>query len=152
MDIVGDKSITKLTREDIILFRDWWIKRIKSGMSANSANKDLVFVKNIIETLNENLNLEINTSHLFRKITIKEHHKQKRRPFTTDHIINNLLNPNKLQGLNNEGKYFLMVMSETRARMGEILGLLPEDICLDAEVPHINIIARPNRPLKTPYS
>ena len=43
-------------------------------------------------------------------------------------------------------------MSETGARPSELVGLLPDDIVLDADIPHISITDRKERPLKNPYS
>jgi len=48
--------------------------------------------------------------------------------------------------------HFTYILSETGARPSEIVGLLPEDIKLDAEIPHISITDRRERPLKTTHS
>lgn len=152
IDVVGNKSVTKLTRDDVIKFRDWWLVRIKEGnMSTETANKDFIHVKDIIETVAENLRLQIDTKHLFKKIILKDRFATKRLPLTTQEITDILESP-KLVRLNLEARLFLHVAAETGARPAEIVGLLPEDIHLDCEVPYISVKDRPGRPLKTAHS
>ncbi len=54
--------------------------------------------------------------------------------------------------MNAEGRWFLQIAAETGARPSEIVGLLPEDIFLNAPVPYIAIMDRKGRPLKTKHS
>jgi integrase len=151
--VAGDIVVTNISRDDILQFRDWWVSRIEhEKMSAATANKDLIHLKNIIETVNENMGLGLDTPHLFRKITLQDRFTQARVPFETAFIRDELLNHEKLAGLNDQAKWFLFAMAETGARISELTGLRPQDIVLDAEVPHISIVDRPDKPLKTPHS
>ncbi|MPT33863.1 MAG: hypothetical protein E2604_01940, partial [Flavobacterium sp.] len=95
--------------------------------------------------------LELDISHMFKKIMLETRFKQARLPFSTEQILT-ILKSEKLQNMNEEARYFLFAASETGARPSEIVGLLPEDIKLDAEIPHISITDRKERPLKTPHS
>jgi integrase len=67
-------------------------------------------------------------------------------------LRNRILVPSALSGLNEQARWFFYAMSETGARISELTGLQPEDIVLDAAIPHISIKDRPGRPLKTPQS
>lgn len=68
--VVGDKAITEIGREDIVAFRDWWIGRVEDEKKdISTANKDLIHLKNIMETVAENDRLPVDTGYLFRKIT-----------------------------------------------------------------------------------
>ena len=51
MKVVGDKFLHQVSRADILKFRSWWNDRIKNGLSADSANKQLRFVKDILQTV-----------------------------------------------------------------------------------------------------
>lgn len=152
VEVVGNKAVVHITRDDVIKFRDWWLTKIKSSnMSMETANKDFIHVKNILETVAENLQLQIDTRQLFKKIVLKDRFANKRLPLSSLEIINILESP-ALMNLNKEARLFLHVAAETGARPAEIIGLLPEDIHLDCEVPYISIKDRPNRPLKTAHS
>lgn len=138
--LLGNKPLSDLTRDDVINFRDWWITNIQEeGYVAASANKDLVHVKNIIETVNDNLKLNLDTTHLFKKITLDENDSQTRPPFTTNHILEILLVENHLSELTSDEKWFLYAMAETGARDSELINLTEKHIFLNDEIPHIFI-------------
>ncbi|MBE7172494.1 MAG: tyrosine-type recombinase/integrase [Williamsia sp.] len=150
--VIGNKDLKAITREDILAFRDWWLGRIQQdGKNPGSANKDFIHFKNVLETVSDNMKLSLDTPYLFKKIVLKTRFKQTRRPFSTDQIIK-ILESDKLNNLNSEAKWFLYAAAETGARPSEIVGLLPEDIKLNADIPHICIMDRKERTLKTPHS
>ena len=42
IEVVGDKDIAKITRDDMLDFRQWWAERLEvEELTSNSANKDL---------------------------------------------------------------------------------------------------------------
>lgn len=150
--VIGDKDLKAVTREDILAFKDWWIGRIQQEqMNVNSANKDFINVKTILETVSDNLKFELDIKHLFKKIVLKSRVKKKRPPFTTEQIIS-ILESERLHGLNDEAKWVLFAAAETGARPSELVNLLPQDIRLAAAVPHIAITDREDCELKTTYS
>ena len=150
--VIGDKDIKKITRDDIIQFKDWWIDRIQNdGLSTATASKDLVHIKNILETVSDNMKLGIDVQHLFKKLIFKKRKSKARLPLTTQEILA-ILHSDKLKGLNDECRWFLHVAAETGARPSEIVGLLPEDIRLNDPVPHMKIVERDKRALKTEHS
>jgi len=151
--IVGNKNVTDLSRDDLLLFRNWWFERIENkNMTTNSANKDITFCKVIIETVNDNLKLNLDILHLFKKLSFeKDDHEAKRLPFETGYITNVLLNPIHLEGLEEQAKSILFAFAETGAGIAELSGLMPEDIRLDDAVPHIAITPRKHTGLKTKY-
>jgi integrase len=152
INCTGNKPINELTREDTLKFRDWWIERVdKEGKSSGSANKDFIYVKVIITTVAENLKLDIDTIHLFKKLALVKDDGRKRLPFESSYIVNTLLNPANLKGLNSQARWFLHAFAETGAGLAELTGLLPEDIVLDHEIPHIKIVPRAKKALKTKF-
>jgi integrase len=152
IDCVGNKEFSSLNRDDILKFRDWWIGRVKSGNAiAGTANKNLINVKNIIETVNDNLGTKLDTQQLFKKLLLPSDNDGQRLPFTTDYILSTLLKPESLSGLNEQARWVLHAIAETGAGISEQVGLMAEDIVLDHDIPHIIIRPRKNKSLKTAY-
>jgi len=152
IDCVGNKEIKAITKDDIIKYRDWWISRVElENMDARTANRNLIHVKSIITTVNEHMNLTLDTDKLFRKITLKTAEEEKRHPFETNYIVSTLLDPEQLNGLNPQAKMVLYAMSETGASVSELVGLLPENIHLECEIPYIEIVPHKKKILKTKY-
>lgn len=150
--VVDNKKLVNITREDIIDFRDWWIIRVQDDdLSPDTANKDFIHLKGVLEAVSEHEKLGLNTEHLFRKVKLESRFQQIREPFT-DEQIKAILESPKLANTHEECRLLLFTMSETGARPSELAGLLPEDIRLKASVPHIAITDRKNRPLKTKHS
>jgi integrase len=147
---VGDKPFKSISRDDLIRYRDWWINRVENGDAVSAtANKNIISLKVMIKSVNLSLQAGLDTTHLFQDIQLLDKSPGKRLPFTTDYICNVLLNDDSLKGLNDQAKYVLYAMSETGAGASELAGLLPEDICLDHEIPHIVIKPQKKKQLKT---
>lgn len=153
VQIIGDKAMHEVSRDDMIKFRDWWIDRIQEedGYAPNSANKNFFALKNIFETVSDNLGLGLKTDFLFQKLKLEEDWETKRRSFETDYIRNILLNPENLAGLNDQARAALYAIAETGAGPAEQVGLEPQNIHLDADIPYIEIVPGKNKALKTRY-
>lgn len=152
VSLVGNKELIQINKDDILVFRDWWIERIqKENKNPSSANKDFIHLKDVLRTISEYERIDLDIDYLFKKIMLETRFKQARLPFTSEQIIS-ILQSEKLQNINEEARWFLHVAAETGARPSEIVGLLPEDIKLESEIPHISITDRKERPLKTPHS
>lgn len=152
ISVIGNKPITEITREDLLKFRDWWLNRLqRENMVANSANKNFIHIKVIIETVSDNLNLKIDIQHLFRKLVLSEDDEKKRLSFETDYIRNTLLNPENLSGLSSQAKAALYAFAETGAGISELVGLSPNDICINASISHIILRPQEKKALKTKY-
>lgn len=150
--VAGNKNITDYTRDDLILLKDWWIERIQEeGKKPASANKDFTHLKSVFECLNDSMALGIKIDILFKKIVFRAKYKKSRLPFTTEEILGILDNP-KLNRMKAKHKWVVWALAETGMRPTEVAGLLPEDIRLDAEIPHVRIVDRTDRNLKTENS
>lgn len=135
----------------MLLFREWWMERIDKDYTASTANKNIVLVKSILESVNDNLKLNLDIQHLFRKMLLADDDQPRRLPFETNYIRDTLLNPSKLTGLNHQAKWVLHAIAETGTGFSELVGLIPEDIVLDHDIPHILIVPRHKKALKTKY-
>lgn len=152
IQLIGNKPLTEITREDIQKFRDWWIERIKNdGLSVDSANKQIIFAKAMLEFVNDDLRLGIDIQHLFKKMVLNKEDENRRLPFPSEFIVTNILSSTALADLNDEARWSVFAFAETGAGVNELTGLLPEDIVLDTEIPFIHIRPRQGRSLKTKY-
>lgn len=152
LDSVGNKVAKDFTREDMIKYRDWWIGRIEQDAVATAtANKNLITVATIIKSVNKSVQLKLDPTHIFEGMLLPEDSKTQRLPFTTDFIRNDLLNNEKLKRLNAQASWVLHAMAETGAGVSELVGILPEEIILDDNIPHIIIAPRHKKALKTKY-
>ncbi len=137
---IGDKPLSHISTDDMLDFRQWWVERIaEKGLTANSANKDLIHIGSILKTVNnmKRLGLILPLSGL----SLKEVGQQVRPPFSDIWIRDKLLALGALRGLNTEARCILLGMINTGYRPSEGAALLPAHIRLDHKVPHISIEA-----------
>ncbi|WP_411838701.1 DUF6538 domain-containing protein [Paracoccus sp. ME4] len=150
IDIAGDIPLASITRDHMLDFRQWWWERIRDeGMTANSANKDISALVNILRTVNEMKRLRVDLP--VGKLAFSEGEQNTRLPFSNDWIRTVLLKPGVLDGLNDQARDILLALINTGCRPAEIAGLRPHHILLGHKVPHISI-EPDGRTLKTVYS
>ena len=54
IDLLGDKKIHNITRDDMLDFREWWYDRIEGEeLTANSGNKDFTHLGQVLRVVNE---------------------------------------------------------------------------------------------------
>lgn len=134
----GDKAISDISGDDMLDFRQYWLERMEiEGLSANSANKDLIHLGDILKNVNrlKRLGLVLPLTDL----SFKEGEAKQRPPFSDSWISDRLLAPGALDGLNDEARGLLLAMINTGARPSELAALTAEQIKLAADVPHISI-------------
>ncbi len=148
--VVGDKEIANITRDDMLDFRQHWLDRIEAGeVTANSANKDLIHLGDVLKTVNtmKRLGLVLPLGEL----SFKEGEKLTRPPFSEEWIRTRLLASGALDGLNGQASALLLGMINTGYRPSEGAALTVDTIRLDCDVPHISIEAE-GRQLKSHYA
>lgn len=146
---IGDKSLKDISRSDILEFRRWWMDRIENGeVTASTANKKMMQVKDILHVVSINHEIDIDFDVLFAKVRFKVVEKS-RPPFEEEYVQNVLLSSKSLENLNDEARLLVFAMADTGARESELIGLTEEDIILDEPIPYIWIRARENKALKT---
>ena len=145
--LIGDKEFAKITRDDALKFRSWWLDRVEcDGLTPNSANKDLVHLRSVLETVNELLGMGLKLP--FDKLSLKDDERPNRPSFSKNWIQEKLLAKGALDGMNLQARVVFLTMINTGARPSEIANLRPEHIHLESEYPHINI-NEINRELKS---
>ena len=149
IDVIGDKPIDQITRDDMLDFRQYWLERIETeGLTANSANKDLIHLGDILKTINRMKRLGLDLP--LGELSFREGEKRSRPPFSDIWIKDKLLAPTALDGLNSEARGLILGMVNTGYRPSEGAALTRETICLNDNVPHIRI-EPDGRQLKSQY-
>lgn len=150
--LVGDKGLQDITRDDTLALRDWWIDRIEQEeVKPKTANKDFIHLKEILKTVSKHFTLRVRIKHLFNDVFLKENSEQTRLPFTSEQIIE-MMESEKLKQADQDVRWLATAMAGTGARNTEIIGLLPEDIRPFDTIPHISIVGRKGKRLKTVHS
>ena len=148
--VIGDQEISAISPDDMLDFREWWLDKIRTeGLSAGSANKDLIHIGNVLRTVNKMKRLGLDLP--LDGLAIKEGEKRTRPAFSLDWIKGKLLAPGALDGLNAEARAILLGMINTGARPSELSGLTAAQIKIDHDVPHISI-EPVGRQLKSQYA
>ena len=138
IDVCGNLPIKEITGDIMLDFRAWWVERVDvEGLTANSANKDLGHLGDILKTVNKMKRLGLVLP--LTDLKLKEGEAKTRPPFSNAWIRNELLRPGALDGLNPEARAIMLVMINTGARPSEIAALTTSEIHLDANIPYISI-------------
>jgi len=131
-------------------FRQHWLDRIEAGeVTANSANKDLIHLGDLLKTVNRMKRLGLSLP--LGELSFKEGEKLTRPPFSEDWIRTRLLAPGALDGSNGQARALLLGMINTGYRPSEGAALTADTIRLDCDVPHISIEPE-GRQLKSHYA
>ena len=148
VEVVGDKALTDIRREDAVKFYRFWLNRIMPDddaepMHPSSGNRELGELRKLYR---EYFSFEHNDKERlnpFLALGFPEDGSDPRPPFPIPWIETKFLTAGPLAGLNPEARGVLLAMIETGCRPSEICNLTPSAIVLDSEVPHISV--RPRR-------
>lgn len=156
IEVVGDKNIADIERSDVLKFRNWFMQRIASDDSSikingDTANKQMRHVKDMLHTVCLSAEIDKDIKIMFAETRLKTT-MEPRPPFEASYIQEAFIDNNAFVELNHDARMLVHIMMETGARESEIIGLLPEDIILNHEIPHIWIRKNALRSLKTPTS
>lgn len=145
IEVVSDKPIGEIAREDAHKFYRFWRDRIApqtkgatSTHTASSGNRQIGALRTLYRDYFELMG-ERDRDNPFAGLNFEERIKAKRPPFPTSWLKDKILKASALGGLNEEARAILMAIIETGARPSEICNLRPEHIFLDVEVPYISI-------------
>ena len=137
-----DIDINKLEIKDGGVFRDYLFKK---ELSSSSIKRVFSSVKSII-----NFNIKeygINIHNPFSGTYIPDDNKTKTRlPIPIENIRSIQA---ECKSLDDDNRWLIALISDTGMRLSEAVGLLTNDIILDAKIPHINLVNHPWRRLKT---
>ena len=153
----GDIAMTDITREHAKGFHKWWSQRIMptdpniKALSANSGNRDMGNLNKLYRQYWEYEGEEERTNP-FRKLRFTDTGGKDVLHFSNEWVRLKILAPGVFKGLNHEAALIVYALIETGCRPSEIANLRSENICLNADIPHIRIRNAPNRQLKSKAS
>lgn len=150
IEVVGDKAIGELTRDDALKYSDRWEERVlDEGLQEGTANKNITHITGMLRAVSKRHRLRLDP--VFAGTRLEGGTSRSRKPFDAAFIVNVILAPGALDGMNDEERAAVHVMVNTGARPSEIINLQPHRILLDAEIPHIQV-RDDDRVLKTGWS
>ena len=141
INMFGDKPLNEYSSIDAGQLRDRLIERQLSPMSVRRA---FTCIKAIF-----NFGLAEFGLDLFARIHMPAEKGRKRLPIPTETIREI---QNACFEIDDDLRWLVALISDTGMRLSEAAGLAIEDICLDHDVPHINLRPHPWRRLKTQQS
>ncbi|MDI6029075.1 hypothetical protein QBK99_23165 [Corticibacterium sp. UT-5YL-CI-8] len=142
-----DRDISRLKRADAMEYRRHLNEKIRDGaFGPNTASKMIGSIRKLINAYNDGHG--IHSPNPLEKISFKQP-KNKRPSFSTEYIKSKWLQGDPFCKLNFDARCILFTMLDSGAGIKEICGLLPDDIVLDHEIPHIIIRDNALRKVKT---
>lgn len=150
IDLVGDKVIADIDRDDALDFRSWWLDRVRDdGYDQGSANKDLGYIASMMQTIDTAWRLKLSLP--FQGVRIAGEKHNPRVPYDPEFVRLRILPGVELAALNPEARAVVIMVAATGMRPSEVTGLIAPRIVLDADIPHVQV--RPDtRQLKTTHS
>ena len=155
--LCGNITMDKLTRAHGRAFYDWWGERLRPSnpdgktYRPNSANRELGNLRQLFREY-WTYQGEEERENPFRKLRFKNTPIESTPSFPDIWVQDKLLKPKALDGINTDAQLIAYALIETGCRPSEIANLRPENICLDAEIPHIRIRSTDKRELKSAAS
>ena len=143
----GDLVMEEITREHALAYKAWWAEQVmpsdpdKEPLTGYTANRRIGGIRSLYREYFEHIGEE-DRQNPFRKISFKVRQKTEVPAFPSDWVQQKVLQPGKLTGLKPELQLIVLMLIETGCRPSEIINLQPQDICIDADVPHIAIRSR----------
>ena len=151
---MGDIDIQDITRDLALEYRNWWMDKMSlskdnpNPAKPNTANRHIGNMRTLYAEFFKHIGQE-ERDNPFRNMFFKGETHTSRFVFEDSWVRNKILVPGVFEDLSLDLRVIIYVLIETGARLSEIVNLMPEDIKLDHQVPHISIRPRQHRELKT---
>lgn len=148
-----DMDMVEITRDHALRYQRYWRDRIANeNLTHDMAKKAFASLKAIYEDHFEQLG-DTERRNPFAGIIFAPIQHKERQPIERRWIEERWLSdPAALAAMNVEARRILIVVAETGARPSEICNLVQSCICLDEEIPYVDIKPRPGRALKAKVS
>lgn len=147
IQLIGDKAMEDITRDDARAFYNHWRERILPGdpkqkrLSPNSANREIGNLRVLYEAYFEYMG-DPDRENPFRGLSFLDRKKRTRPPFKVSWLEQKFLQRGTIEKLNDEARGVVLALIETGARPSEICNLTSESIRIDDEIPHLRIEPR----------
>ncbi|RAZ71811.1 DUF6538 domain-containing protein [Mesorhizobium atlanticum] len=146
IDLVEDKPMSKITRDDALKAHKYWLDRIApedgpGDRSASTGNRNMGNLRTLYGDYFRHIGFP-EQKNPFADLSFSDKSKRSRPPFPTDWIRDKILAPGALAKLNAEARGIALAFVETGCRPSELANLHEGVIHLDHEVPHISVEPR----------
>jgi len=156
VDVMGDMAIGDIKRDDARAYFKWWNDQVQpedpeeKPKSPKTANKHFGDMRDLYNKYYTFIGEE-DRPNPFRNLSFatRKGKKKKRPPFSNEWVRKKILVSGAMDGLSSEVFLAVCILIETGCRPGEVINLRPEDICIDAKVPHLKVAERDDRQHKT---
>lgn len=143
VEVVGDLDINTIAREHALKIWRFWQQRIapkdgKPTHTPSSGNRELGSLRTIYTEYFAHIG-QVDRVNPFAGLSFAEKQKKKklRPPFPTEWIRDRILQPGALDRLNDEARAIVLATIEVGARPSETCNLGPDQIRINAPVPHL---------------
>jgi integrase len=146
LEVVGDKPLADITRNDALDFRAHWQKRIVNReVKIYTANRSIGSINRMMNTVIKTDRLPFSSQ--FEDLRFEGQHRQEeqRVAFAPAFIQDDLFDGEALAGLNDQARHIFYLCAETGLRLSEAANLTKDTILLDCNVPHIQVRAQDRR-------
>jgi integrase len=138
VSVVGDKPVNEVTEDDGLDYTEWWRARVlKEKVAVKSANKDIGQLSRMLKDISIRRRLKI--PDIFKGLRLRNEIERSRMPFEAEFIQDKLLATGALDGLNEEARHVVYVVTETGMRPSEVVNLQEDAIRLDAKIPYVKV-------------
>ncbi|WP_169305478.1 tyrosine-type recombinase/integrase [Hyphomicrobium denitrificans] len=150
VEVVGDKTLESISRDDGLDFRAWWLDRVlEEDYDPGSANKDLGHLKAMFQELDLAWRLKLDNPFAGLRVSGEKHNK--RTAYSAKFVRENFLAGDRLSNLNAEARAITVMVAMTGMRPSEVAALSENRVFLQANIPYVSI--KPEaRQLKTRHS
>ncbi|MEM1149206.1 MAG: DUF6538 domain-containing protein [Pseudomonadota bacterium] len=150
----GNKAMVDIDRDDALDIFDWWKDRVTGAaggkkLSGNSANRDLGNLRVLYDWFFNRRAEQRPNPFAGLSFPNPKSEQQDVPPFPAQWIQTRLLVRDAWLGLNRDAALIFLSLVETGCRPSEVCNLLPQQIVLDHDVPHLDVRPRDGRGLKT---
>ena len=160
---IGKRTVLTISEQDAVDYKDFWKKRASEGVSSNYANKQIRYVRQMIDAHFEDIRLpmskRINVFHQMgvEKIAYEQADEERKKLSLPERWIRDrLVRDRILEGLDQEASDIAIIAAICGCRASEVYDLPEADIHLDHPIPHLMlrvVLEGPNRrQLKGPSS
>lgn len=147
IDMVSDKAMEDISRDDAMNVYRHWLKRIvppkgaPATHSASSGNRDIGNLRVLYEVYFKHVG-DDERKNPFAGLGFSSRKKRSRPPLAVDWIRDTIMKKGALATLNDEARGIVLALIETGARPSEIANLEPDAIRISHDVPHLAIEPR----------
>jgi len=144
---IGTRTVFTISEQDAADYEDFWRKRVRNqGVSANYANKQIRYVRQMITAHLDDIRMPRSKRHNpFVGVKIKKNaydksdEERRRLPLPERWIKERLIRDRILEGLNQQASDVAIIAAIGGCRSSEVYDVPPEDIFLDHVIPHFKI-------------